>query len=427
MFPGKKSFFLIAIATLVFISAGLACYFFFTTGGSSFITRAVLSNYVDSESLDIKKIDGSLSQTLIFEDIEFDDLKWLPAGSKLKIQKLQVYLASLSVGGLEVNIHNGRLNLPGSEAIFFYGNYQNSTLDLSVYSNAVAVRETLDLFTESQGLKNLSGVLSKIDINIKGSFLEPELNGEFYVDRLLREDFTMTSCPVSVSLQLRDIKEGLKLYGQILLKSAVVFGPKTAAINLQESKIFFNGVPMNPSFDLKGTSKVGDTKINIALKGAIDKPDLRLTSQPAMPEEWLLVMLATNKTWKGAGEAISKGELSADLAKDFLDYFLFSGSGNKIAQKFGLTGISIKYDGQAKGIGATKDISDKASASYSIEQPQSKEENSAATHKLGAEYKITESISVGVKKELKNSDKLEQTQDKPKPDDEIMLKFKKEF
>ncbi|MBU1906124.1 MAG: translocation/assembly module TamB [Candidatus Omnitrophica bacterium] len=414
--------------TIITCIAGVAVYYLiFTTKGSSFITRTVLSNYVDSESVDIKKIEGSLAQTLVFQDIEFNNLKWLPQGSNLKIQKLEVYLGSFSIKGLNLKIFNGRLNFSGSDVILFYGNYQDAALDFTVYSNVVGVYETLDFFAKSSELKNLSGTLRNVDIKIKGSFLEPELSGEFQIEKLSQKAFTMKNCPGSLNLQLKDIKNNLKLYGEILLNKGELFGPKTAIINLEESKIIFSGEPKKPTFNLKGTSKVGDTKINIGLKGNIDQPDLKLTSQPPLPQEQLLVMLATNKTWQGAGSAIKKGELSADLAKDFLDYFVFSGSGHKIAEKFGLSDISVKFDKETKGIGATKDISDKTSASYSIEQPQNKEQKSATTHKVGAEYKITDSISLGAEKELKQDNETGQVQEKQKTDDKVFLKFKKEF
>ncbi|MFH1355133.1 MAG: translocation/assembly module TamB domain-containing protein [Candidatus Omnitrophota bacterium] len=387
----------------------------------------MLLNYVDSEGIEIKEIEGSLSQTLVLQNIEFSDLKWLPQGSNLRIQKLEVYLGSFSIAGFKVKIFNGRLNLPNSEVILFYGNYQDAALDLNVYSNVVGVQETLDFFAQGSELKSLSGTLRNVDIKIKGSFLEPELNGDFLIERLSREAFTMTNCHGSLNIKLKDIKDSLKLHGELLLSKGEIFGSKTAVINLEESKIIFSGEPKEPSLNLKGVSKVGETKINIALKGTIDQPDLKLSSQPSLPQERLLVMLATNKTWQGTESAINKGELSADLAKDFLDYFVFSGSGNKIAKKFGLSDITVKYDGKTKGIGATKDISDKASASYSIEQPQNKEQNITTTHKVGAEYKITDNISLGAEKELKQDDGSDQIEEKQKTDDKVFLKFKKEF
>jgi len=423
----KKHKLLIFLTIVTCVACAAVYYFIFATKGSGFITRIVLSNYVDSDSVDIKEIGGSLSHKLVLQNIEFKDLQWLPQGNSLKIQKLEVYLSSFSIEGLNVNIHNGRLNLPGSEAILFYGNYQNASLDITVYSNVLGVRETLDFFAKSSELKNLSGALGNIDINVKGSFLEPDLNGEFHIEKLSRKAFSMANCPGALRIKLKDIKESLKLYGEILLKSGVISGPKTAIINLKESKILFTGDPRKPALDFKGTSAVGDVKIDIALKGTFDKPDLKLTSKPAMSKDRLLVMLATNKTWQSAETAINKQELSADLVKDFLEYFVFSGSGDKIAQQYGIRNILVKYDGKTTGIGATKDISDKTSVSYSVEQQQENGKKASTSHKVGSEYKITETISIGAEKELKQDARTEQTQDGQKTDDKVILKYKKEF
>lgn len=423
----KKSNSFIIFTAVVCVVAAAVYYFVFTAKGSGFIARTALANYLGPESVNIEKTEGSLSQGLVFQNIEFNGLKQLPPGNNLKIQKLEVDLNFFGRGGFSVKIHNGRLHLPGSDRVIFYGDYQNGTLNLTVYSNAVGVRETLDLFAKSSELKDLAGILRNIDISIKGSFLAPQISGEFQIEQLSQKSFAMTNSSGALSLQLKDIKTDLKIQGEILLNDGKVFGPKTAVINLQKSKIIFSGEPRKPSFDLRGVSRVGDVKINIELKGTVGQPSLKLTSQPSLPQGQLLVMLATNKSWQDTENALKKGELSADLAKDFLDYFVFSGTGNKIAEKFGLDTIAVKYDREAKGVGITKSVSGKTAASYSVEQSQGKMQEPATTHKVGAEYKITENISAAAEKELKPDNNADQEQEGEKADDKVILKFKKEF
>lgn len=419
--------FIIFLIILLLFAGGLVSYILFTTRGSSDITRFLLSDYVETESVNAQKVTGSLSQTLIFENIEFDNLAWLPPGSLLKIQRLELFLSSFSLEGLNAKIYNGRLNFPDSEAILFYGDCQNGAFDLTVYADTVSVGEALDLFAENALLERLSGTVRNIDIKVGGSFFEPELNGNFHLEDLARDGFSMTNCPGTLSLKLTDLKEGLKLYGHIVLAGGIISGPKTAIVNLQKSKILFNGDPKAPLLEFRGTSRVEDVKISLTLQGGFDNPDLKLASQPSFPQERLLTMLATGKSWSSAEGVINKGELSVDLAKDFLDYFVFSDPESKMMQQVGVRNLQIKYDDKTKGIGATKDITDKAAATYFIEQPQGKQETPTTTHRVGGEYKITESISIGAEKELKQDSKTGQALDKQQTDDKVTLKFKKEF
>jgi len=428
MASGRIIFLFITFAIIAILLAGGGIYYIaFTTKGSDSVIRPLLSRYVETESTSIKKTTGNLSEALIYQDIEFRDPKWLPQGNLLKIQRLEIALNSFSLEGLNIKIHNGKLKFSGSDAILFYGEYQNRILNITVYSKEISVRDVLDLFSETAALKKVSGTLGDVDINIKGPLFDPEIYGSFNVEKLTRNGFSMTNCPGEVKLQLKDIKDDLKLNGQILLKSGVISGPKTAVINLKESKILFAGEPKKPMLDIKGLATVENININIILKGTFDRPELTLSCKPSMDQDRLLLMVATNKTWQSVETAVSKQKLSADVVKDFLDYFIFSGSGNRIAERYGIRDILVKYDKTTVGIGATKDISEKAAISYSVEQPQQKTETPITSHKIGGEYKITENVIVGAEKGLKQNSKTGQIQDKEQTDDKITMKFKKEF
>lgn len=419
--------FITFVAIAILLAGGGIYYAAFTTKGSNSIIQPFLSKYVETESASIKKTTGNLSEALVYQDVEFRDLKWLPKGNSLKIQRLEIALSSFSLEGLSIKIHNGKLRFSGSDAILFYGDYQNGVLDITVYSKGISVRDVLDLFAETAALKKISGTLSDLDLNIKSSLSEPEIYGSFNVKELTGNGFSMTNCPGEVKVQLKDIKDDLKLNGQVTVKSGTVSGSKTAIINLKESKILFKADPKKPTLEARGTATVEKIKINIELKGTFDQPKINLTSIPPMDQDRLLLMLATNKTWQSVETAVNKQEISADIAKDFLDYFIFSGSGSKIAERYGIRDISVKYNGTTAGVGATKDITDKAVLSYSVEQARQKTKDATTSHKVGGEYKITENISVSAEKELKQNGKTTRAEDKRQDDDKVTVKFKKEF
>ncbi len=420
----RKKVVYVVIVILISI-IGLIYYFLFTTKGSSFIFCRGISKYVECEDIEIEKITGNLSSVLILNDIELSGLAGLPPGSYLKIQKLEINTTSFNPAGLNLKIDNGRLKLPDSNPILFYGSHSKSSLDITAYCNQIHVREFLDLFAESKLLKGVSGRVADLDVYIKGSLFEPELRGEFGIEELYKNSFSMANCPGTFSIALKDLKENLKLFGELGLISGIIKGPKTTAIELQRSKILFSGNPKAPMLDLKGTAAVEGTKIYITLAGSVDKPDLQLKSEPAWSQERLLLMLATGKSWRNTEMALCRSQISPELARDFLDYFFFGGSGSKISKRFGIDDIAFKYDPQTKGIAVKKSISDKVEATYGIEQSQKKDSEASSTQKVGGSYKITDTVSVGAEKEL-SQDKIA-GQDKLQSQDKIILKYKKEF
>ena len=423
----KKYLSSILILTFIGVIFFLAYYFFFTTKGSSSITKAALSKYLGSKDIDIKEVKGNLAQTLTYEDILIKDIKFLPKGNILRIKKIDISLTLLNLSTPTVKIHNGTLRVPNFDIILFYGSFKKGKFDINLYSKNIAVGEALDLFTKSSDLKKISGTIRDLDAYIKGEPLEPELVGTFRIDKLTRNNFSITNSPGSFNFKLKDIKDELKLFGSLSLNSGAISGPKTAVINIQESKVIFNGVPKNLSLDLKGTSTVEGIKINITLKGTPEKPELKLISDPPRSQERLLIMLVTGKSWKGAEGALNQGQLSADLAKDFVDYFFFTGTGSKLAQRLGLSDFSVTFEKDKKGVNFKKAVSEKIDASYAVEQSQEKEGEAIVTQKVGGEYKITDSISISAEKELKQNNGADQIQEKNKTDDKVILKFKKEF
>lgn len=421
----KKIIKIAVVISLLF--GGLVYYFVFTNKGSDLIARLMLRDYVETPPVNIVKSTGTLSETLVYQNIEFHDLKWLPAGNVIKIQRLEISLDSFSLQGLNIKIMNGRVKFPNTETMLFQGTYQNGEMNFSAYTNEIAVTNILDLFAETSALKNIAGLFKDVDIDIKGTFLEPEIHGSFLLLKLSRDKFKMTDCPGKLDLKLSDIKDNIRINGNIVLEKGQISGPKTAIITVGESKISFQGDPENPSVEFRGSSIVENVNINILLKGSFEKPDLKITSKPTMDQDRLLLMLATNKTWKSFETALNKQELSIDIAKDFLDYFIFSGTGEMMAKKYGIRDISVKYSDSVTGVGATKDITSNTAVSYSVEQQHEKEKTPTISQKVGTEYAITKNVSISGEKEIKMNSEDPKTTENSKTDDKVMLKFKKEF
>ena len=424
----KKTWVLIilVIVITVFLTFLVTFHLFFTTKGLNFVTKFLLSRYASSEDIEIKGIDGSITRMLSFQEVYLGNLKQLPLGSIVEIKKVELDVNPFDLEGIYVNINSGKIKIPKADPILFHGTYANGLLDLNIYSKSIDMTEIAAFLNDNKELRKIRGSLNDIDMFAKGPLKDPELTGEFYIEKLTRDVFSIADAPVSINLQFKDIRQDLKIFGEVILRGGSVSGPRTAAVKLEESKILFNGALKEPMFDLKGLSNVEGAKINIVLKGTMKEPDIKLSSEPFFPKERLLLMLATNKNWKMAESALVKGRMSQDLAKDFLDYFLFAGSGGRLAQYFGLKDLTFQLNGKTKGIGVKKDVTNDLGVSYAVEKEETKEKNGAMVQKVGSEYKLTDTFTVEAEKELKQEN-IPDAEDKTTTNEKVLLKYKKSF
>ncbi|MFA5389054.1 MAG: translocation/assembly module TamB domain-containing protein [Candidatus Omnitrophota bacterium] len=399
-----------------------------TSLGASLIVKMAISRYLPSKDITIGRIDGTLLRAITFEKISLNNIKCLPPGSSLNIERLYIYANPLDARRLRVTVETGSLKLPYSDKIFFYGTYKSGLLDVNIYSHAVDIKDIMGSYCYKGSTGNLSGFFEGIDIFVTGTLSEPEIKGSCVARALYRWGFSLKDCPLALDLKLKDIRKNLKLYGTIDIKGGSLAGAKTARITLGESRLQFNGLPREPYFDMQGESLIERTKIKIGLKGTIRDPDLRLSSNRRVSKDQLLMMLATNKSWKSIDFMEETNySVTPGMVADFMDYFLFGGAGARTAENLGIRDFFIRYDQDARGGGIRKTISDRADITYSIEQSRGEDELSKTTQKIGSEYRITEGISVQAERELKYENRSPEDESKPGTDDKVLLKYRKSF
>ncbi|MFH1338898.1 MAG: translocation/assembly module TamB domain-containing protein [Candidatus Omnitrophota bacterium] len=418
----KKYPFITSIIITFFVLTTVVFYLIFTPHGIGFLAKLYISKTIRPEKIEIRKIETDFPQEATFKDIELQDLKGLPEGSILKIRELRISLVNFK---LRLKVNNGSLKLPAAEPILFYGTHKEDSLDFNIYSKHVNIKDTPYL-SKSEIQKYLKGALVDLDIYITGASDEPGLKGEFMLKDASYKTFSLDECPVSFDIKLKNLGKELEVYGEINFKEAAVLARNTL-ITIQDSKIHFSGEPKRALLDIKGTCNIEDITINIALKGTLDNPDLKLSSTPTVSQDKLILMLATGKSWKGLGALATEGRLSPELVAEFMDYFVLGGSGSRLAKMLGISEVSLRFDQKQKGIKVKKAVSDKLEATYEVQQPQTKEEAPATIHKIGSEYKITEGLSIEAEKEIKQEPKTEQAQDKSPTEDKVLIKYKKEF
>ena len=185
----KISAFLSVSITVFLIGVFAAGYFlFYTSKGAESIARFVLFYVTQSYDISIAHTEGTIKTKASLYDISIHNARNLPAGATVKMQRLDIYLHKFVLRDIVLNIYNGRINLPFSDTILFYGDYENRNLDLALYSKRVSAREIIDLFTSRPVLSTLNGVFRDVTIHLAGELSGLAAEGSFYIENIVKEN-----------------------------------------------------------------------------------------------------------------------------------------------------------------------------------------------------------------------------------------------
>ncbi|MFH1062821.1 MAG: translocation/assembly module TamB domain-containing protein [Candidatus Omnitrophota bacterium] len=415
----------IIIAAIFILAVGH--YMFFTTNGSTAVATFFLGRYLKTRNINFEKAEGTLRTKLSLHHVLIENAQKLPSGALIKVQRIDITLKEFRLSLLSLDVYNGRLKLPFSDTILFYGNYAKRVLDLNIYSKKVSAREIIDLFTNKRFLSTMSGVFSDVNLHITGKKKNLAMEGKFFINKIFKENFYLTGCAGSVMMYCDDLFEAMSLTGEIVFKSGIAAGNNTAVITLDPSKIVFESDPKRPQLNIRGRSTVEDVNISAVLQGTFDNPKLILSSYPPLTQDLLLVMLATGRSWGSQSLGLGKDNISANLVRDFVDYFIFAGKGTQLARQIGLSDISLSFNRQTKGVGVKTSIVDKVQVSYEIEPGEVGTGQAAATQTVGGQLKITDTVSVAAEKELTQKSAEEKTAENLSEEDRVYLQFKKQF
>ncbi|MFH1646047.1 MAG: translocation/assembly module TamB domain-containing protein [Candidatus Omnitrophota bacterium] len=420
-----KIIFVLLISNFVILFA-IVIFFLFTNRGNNFIIRKILPVYSGARKVSWKESEGNFSGGMTYDNFELIDLDFFPKPNRLQVQKVVVDIEGLFPKGIAVQFENAKLYLPDSEMILCSGIFKNGFLDVNIYSNDLNLR-VFNMLVKENEMKFIEGGLSDIDLFVSGSFYEPKIEGCFRVSELWYKGFSVADAHCRLQLNLRNENSIMGLYGKLFIDSGFIKGNKTAVVTLRESYLLFSGDPEKPDFFIKGKSEVGKLKMDIVLQGDFNVPSLQIESRPQMEKERLLFVLATNKAWYGADDFFNNGEIPPELACDFIDYFVFGNQGGKFVERFGINSVLLTYNGKAKGVGLTKNINDKLSTRYSLEQTKPKDGNLPVRHTVGIDCNIKDDLSVNTQTEFRQDDLLDCSQNSEKKDGSVSIKIKKLF
>lgn len=397
-------------------------YLLFTPTGSQFLVRKVLEHYTLDQQVQFESVEGDLIHGITFNNLILRDLDELPKDTELRIQNFSVRVESLRRTGITSKIVNARLRLPVSEPLVINGTVDHGRLAGTIFSRGLDVREIIGYLPKNPHTRNLEGLIKELDVNISGDLAMPVVTGSLFIDNMDNGEFELEEVPVTFELQRKARLVTEQMFGRIRFDSGNVMSKRTI-IKLKPSHLYFSGTPKNPRLDINGFSRISKVDITIAIRGDLKEPRILLSSVPSLPDEMLLLMVATGKRWSGLSQSIESGEVSPALAKDFVQYLFFGGRGNFIADKFGLSDFSFSVTADKQEVGATKQVTDNLELKYQVGRETNGESaTSTTTQTVGSEVRVTNRITLDLKKEFENGGTPENTGDA-----EIMLKFKTSF
>jgi hypothetical protein len=418
----------ILFSSLVTVTAVAAAFMLFTPQGAGLIVRPVASRFLGSGDLAYERLEGSLIRGVHVVNMEIRRPPVLREDSVVRVQEFGMRLTRFSIDGIELSLINARVISPRFDPVVVNGSFIGGRYNMNLYGN------NLDLAALGRIMKKLgypvtlTGALRAPDLFLRGTFAQLVLEGSFVVDHIYESGFSLRDAPVDVYLSFACKGNVCRPYGKLEIHTGVIQGPQTS-IRLGESRLAFSGDIDNPDMNIHGVSVVGRTWIDIMVRGTRKEPKVHLVSDPQLPQEQLMLMMATGKRWDSLNTSMGSGKMTPELAGDFVDYYFFGGAGSRLAKFFGLTGVSYKLDEKTQGVTLNKDLTDRLGVGYGVSiSTTGPEGQKELTQTVDSEYRLSNKVSVSVQKEVLSQQKSAAISEPRRiPDDRVYLKYRTKF
>lgn len=413
--------------------AAAAAFLLLTPSGSWRLCRWVLSQKLGNPPIAVHRVAGSLLTGLHLDQVTTTNLPKTPAGTELKIRLLSIFLPIRDPRHPSVTVRDARLDLPDSEQILASGTWRDGEMRMNLYSRMLDTREVLGCFMAEGDARKFSGPVGPLDLDVAGPWRKLNVRGIFHIRQLNYYSFSLVDAAGTLALTVQPGSKRDGLLGEVQIERGVL-NLKNCSVKMEPSRIIYAGDPKRPVFDLMGTALIEKIPVRVVFKGTFRQPELRLSSDPPLPQEQLLLMLATGKRWKGMEGVSQEGSLSLDLVGDFLDFAVLGGSGTRLAQRLGVSGSLLVSDhGRTTGVGVRKSLSDRVDFQYGVEQTQAEVgQTSTVRQKVGAELEVTPTDRISVEAETEvvpTQEKVLTTgkEKEPERSGKVLLKYKKKF
>ena len=395
------------------------------------VLEKVISQASENDEIVIEEVKGSLAAGMRLENLVLNDVKGLPENAVIKVDRFFINITQVMPVVFEAEVINARLLMPYQDPVVANVMIKDGKIDGNLFSNSVTVNDVKEFLKEYPFLRNVDGRLSDVDVYVQGEYERPAITGSLVIEDARHDWMWIKDVPVALDLKIADIRNPQGMNGEIRIQGGQAVLRKTP-VTILPSTIFVKDPLEETSYFIEAKSRIDNVRINIRLKGTRDNPDLHVSSTPPLPRQQLLVMLATNQRWSGVEDALTTGEVSADVVKEFVDYFFFDGQASSLAKKLGVSEVSLTVNRDERGISVTKDVTDRFSVDYGIKEKNGSTSGSVVSQKVGGDMKITDKVTVGVERNIEGQTRSQGLEDVNREnneniEDKIMLKYKKRF
>jgi hypothetical protein len=422
----KKFFSIFAIFSLTVVLAAilLSGWLLGTRSGASFVVQRLLKDVVGAADYTMCSMEGSLAGHLVIKDLEISRFQGrLPRDLVVRISKIDVFFSTPLPRGLNVEIHNGRVILPGSGNIIFDGLLQDGVFEADLYGRDIYLGD-IYRFSSAKELADLRGRVSRLESHLKISKRHFAAQGMIHVADIQGDRFVLEDCPLGFQWEYSKTSGP---WGQVNIFGGQLGLPHTVISLAAGGRVELADGFRDVRLDVKGSSRIEGVDISIRLKGTLKKPELRLDSDLSLRQERLLVMLLTGKSWKSAQESLAKGEVSADMVKDVLDFIFFDGQADKLARLLGISEVHLEMEKGKRGFGLGSQLTPRVKLNYSMGQEKRDDGNISLTHTAGVVYEVVDHLSVEGQKEMRSQESLSNTTELPATNDAVYVKYKQQF
>lgn len=179
--------------------------------GDIFLNDISCLNYhIDKSRAKVDLILKDLSAALkIFGEISLRNLNFNIENTPgyITIQEISIAYHGGGIKDLSLEINNGNIEIPGSDIVLFYGEYQNEILDFNLYSRHFLVKEFINMLPENNFLKNLSGTVAGISCAVSGKTERPIFSGALFIEKISKNSFSVVKSPCRYNLAFFRVKQ----------------------------------------------------------------------------------------------------------------------------------------------------------------------------------------------------------------------------
>lgn len=297
---------IIVVLILLGVVGSVGYYLFGTTSGSELVLRQGLKQVGEFGAYGYQSVEGSLLRTFTVSELVVKDIEGLAAGNECRVEQIKIMFPSVfKLAEPVVTCTNGRLRIPGSEDILFFGAFTQGVVDVQVSAPSLVFGSFRGLLDDSSAeFDQFDATVKDLQLHLTGPVDRIRASGNFLLRESSYRIFHLRDIPVSLDVTYIPKEDTGLATGYVSFSAGTFSGPKGAVLNIQPSRISFDGEPRDGLLQVAAQTRIDEYAIIANLEGTIRTPALSLSSEPPLSKEEIMLLLATGTSAKSLKDII---------------------------------------------------------------------------------------------------------------------------